>query len=105
MRPRRSRHNPYRLAVVALVLLAAGCGARDRSAVPAASEVSDAADVRDVATGPEGGDEAGAGAARDPAAGDAAASQVEVPTPAFRNRLADAQSPYLLQHADNPVDW
>ncbi|MFP4579783.1 MAG: thioredoxin domain-containing protein [Candidatus Sumerlaeia bacterium] len=22
-----------------------------------------------------------------------------------RNRLADASSPYLLQHADNPVDW
>jgi uncharacterized protein YyaL (SSP411 family) len=22
-----------------------------------------------------------------------------------RNRLADARSPYLLQHADNPVDW
>lgn len=21
------------------------------------------------------------------------------------NRLANAQSPYLLQHADNPVDW
>ncbi|MFC8147954.1 DUF255 domain-containing protein, partial [Streptomyces paradoxus] len=21
------------------------------------------------------------------------------------NRLADSQSPYLLQHADNPVDW
>ncbi|WP_442885937.1 DUF255 domain-containing protein [Aeromicrobium sp. Sec7.5] len=21
------------------------------------------------------------------------------------NRLADAQSPYLQQHADNPVDW
>ena len=21
------------------------------------------------------------------------------------NRLADEQSPYLLQHADNPVDW
>src|SRR5215204_1291549 len=21
------------------------------------------------------------------------------------NRLADATSPYLLQHADNPVDW
>lgn len=21
------------------------------------------------------------------------------------NRLADCQSPYLLQHADNPVDW
>ncbi|WP_020670398.1 thioredoxin domain-containing protein [Amycolatopsis nigrescens] len=23
----------------------------------------------------------------------------------MRNRLADATSPYLLQHADNPVDW
>jgi hypothetical protein len=22
-----------------------------------------------------------------------------------RNRLADETSPYLLQHADNPVDW
>ena len=21
------------------------------------------------------------------------------------NRLADSTSPYLLQHADNPVDW
>jgi len=21
------------------------------------------------------------------------------------NRLAEATSPYLLQHADNPVDW
>ena len=21
------------------------------------------------------------------------------------NRLSDATSPYLLQHADNPVDW
>ncbi|HJD83379.1 MAG TPA: thioredoxin domain-containing protein, partial [Kitasatospora aureofaciens] len=21
------------------------------------------------------------------------------------NRLADATSPYLLQHAENPVDW
>ncbi len=21
------------------------------------------------------------------------------------NRLADSQSPYLQQHADNPVDW
>ena len=21
------------------------------------------------------------------------------------NRLADSASPYLLQHADNPVDW
>ncbi|MFO0838892.1 MAG: thioredoxin domain-containing protein [Phycisphaerae bacterium] len=25
--------------------------------------------------------------------------------PANRNRLANATSPYLLQHADNPVDW
>jgi len=25
--------------------------------------------------------------------------------PAGRNRLIDATSPYLLQHADNPVDW
>ncbi len=25
--------------------------------------------------------------------------------PAFTNRLARAQSPYLLQHAHNPVDW
>ncbi|MDI5963949.1 DUF255 domain-containing protein [Streptomyces sp. SL54] len=24
---------------------------------------------------------------------------------AGKNRLADATSPYLLQHADNPVDW
>ena len=24
---------------------------------------------------------------------------------AMANRLADATSPYLLQHADNPVDW
>ncbi|MGZ5024603.1 MAG: DUF255 domain-containing protein, partial [Chthoniobacterales bacterium] len=22
-----------------------------------------------------------------------------------RNRLAQEKSPYLLQHADNPVDW
>ena len=22
-----------------------------------------------------------------------------------QNRLADSQSPYLLQHASNPVDW
>ncbi|HCR29894.1 MAG TPA: hypothetical protein DIV79_07760, partial [Opitutae bacterium] len=21
------------------------------------------------------------------------------------NQLADSRSPYLLQHADNPVDW
>ena len=26
-------------------------------------------------------------------------------TPAKKNRLADSKSPYLLQHADNPVDW
>ena len=26
-------------------------------------------------------------------------------TPPRRNRLADETSPYLLQHADNPVDW
>jgi uncharacterized protein YyaL (SSP411 family) len=25
--------------------------------------------------------------------------------PAHRNRLASSSSPYLLQHADNPVDW
>ena len=25
--------------------------------------------------------------------------------PTKKNRLADAKSPYLLQHADNPVDW
>lgn len=25
--------------------------------------------------------------------------------PTQRNRLAKATSPYLLQHADNPVDW
>lgn len=24
---------------------------------------------------------------------------------AVMNHLADSQSPYLLQHADNPVDW
>ena len=23
----------------------------------------------------------------------------------YKNRLADSQSPYLLQHAYNPVDW
>ncbi len=27
------------------------------------------------------------------------------PTPAHRNRLAEESSPYLRQHADNPVDW
>ena len=31
-----------------------------------------------------------------------------LPRPAadtLMNRLADETSPYLLQHADNPVDW
>lgn len=27
------------------------------------------------------------------------------PTPSFTNRLAKEKSPYLLQHAHNPVDW
>jgi len=27
------------------------------------------------------------------------------PQPAFANRLKNEQSPYLLQHADNPVNW
>ena len=31
------------------------------------------------------------------------ASDTDEPT--FKNRLADSKSPYLLQHADNPVDW
>ena len=26
-------------------------------------------------------------------------------TPTHSNRLADETSPYLLQHAHNPVDW
>jgi thiol:disulfide interchange protein len=25
--------------------------------------------------------------------------------PPYKNRLAEEKSPYLLQHADNPVDW
>ncbi len=29
----------------------------------------------------------------------------ESDAPAKKNRLADTKSPYLLQHADNPVDW
>ena len=36
------------------------------------------------------------------AAGSAAASGAEGPKP---NRLIDSGSPYLLQHAHNPVDW
>jgi hypothetical protein len=31
------------------------------------------------------------------------ASSTDPPTK--KNRLADSKSPYLLQHADNPVDW
>ncbi len=30
---------------------------------------------------------------------------MSAPEPVRRNRLADATSPYLLQHATNPVDW
>ena len=30
-------------------------------------------------------------------------SEADPPPP--RNRLASESSPYLLQHADNPVDW
>ncbi|MCJ7754189.1 MAG: thioredoxin domain-containing protein, partial [Thermoanaerobaculales bacterium] len=29
----------------------------------------------------------------------------ESDSPTKKNRLADTKSPYLLQHADNPVDW
>ena len=29
----------------------------------------------------------------------------DTPPSPHRNRLADETSPYLLQHADNPVDW
>jgi len=29
----------------------------------------------------------------------------EPDSPTGKNRLADSKSPYLLQHADNPVDW
>ena len=32
-------------------------------------------------------------------------SKFEKVTDVKMNRLADEQSPYLLQHADNPVDW
>ena len=38
---------------------------------------------------------------QEPDAGDGGASSTEAP----RNRLAEARSPYLLQHADNPVAW
>ena len=33
------------------------------------------------------------------------ASRVEAAQPSTYNRLADETSPYLRQHADNPVDW
>ncbi|GIX05703.1 MAG: hypothetical protein KatS3mg115_0106 [Candidatus Poribacteria bacterium] len=32
-------------------------------------------------------------------------SEHDAPSTPRRNRLAEATSPYLLQHADNPVDW
>jgi hypothetical protein len=41
---------------------------------------------------------------RGPAAGGSWAAVRSAPV-SGRNRLADATSPYLLQHADNPVDW
>lgn len=34
-----------------------------------------------------------------------AGSQEEETKPKFRNKLALERSPYLLQHASNPVDW
>ena len=41
-----------------------------------------------------------------PTVGTALASRVDPTTgPLVPNRLADATSPYLQQHADNPVDW
>ncbi|RMG09571.1 MAG: thioredoxin domain-containing protein [Planctomycetota bacterium] len=33
------------------------------------------------------------------------AAAQDAPAPKHRNRLAHEKSPYLLQHADNPVDW
>jgi uncharacterized protein YyaL (SSP411 family) len=32
-------------------------------------------------------------------------THASTPDPPKKNRLADSKSPYLLQHADNPVDW
>ncbi|MBI4518412.1 MAG: thioredoxin domain-containing protein [Deltaproteobacteria bacterium] len=40
-----------------------------------------------------------------PAAGDAATTQQEVRVAEHTNRLAHESSPYLRQHAHNPVDW
>jgi uncharacterized protein YyaL (SSP411 family) len=37
--------------------------------------------------------------------GIAMSSHTSPPQPAFTNRLAAEKSPYLLQHAHNPVDW
>ncbi|MEM9022916.1 MAG: thioredoxin domain-containing protein, partial [Bacteroidota bacterium] len=34
-----------------------------------------------------------------------AANSMDTPTHAFTNRLVDETSPYLLQHAHNPVNW
>ena len=36
---------------------------------------------------------------------EATGRETRAPAPAGRNRLAREKSPYLLQHADNPVDW
>ena len=36
---------------------------------------------------------------------ESAVSTPDPPTTAAANRLAESSSPYLLQHADNPVDW
>src|SRR5438309_3094900 len=33
------------------------------------------------------------------------AAEIQPANPAHANRLADEKSPYLLQHAHNPVDW
>ena len=33
------------------------------------------------------------------------ATGVDAPTKKHQNRLAKEKSPYLLQHANNPVDW
>src|SRR5690606_18461126 len=57
------------------------------------------------------GREAGAAlprAGRAPGRGSRSGGRDITPPPAavpMANRLADTQSPYLLQHAENPVDW
>ncbi|MFG0258880.1 MAG: DUF255 domain-containing protein, partial [Phycisphaerales bacterium JB041] len=42
---------------------------------------------------------------RPSAAGSPNPAQPEAAAPAHTNRLARETSPYLLQHAHNPVDW